>query len=488
ILVDEFQDTDHIQYEIIKFLAGRNKNVFVVGDPDQSIYGFRGANYENANHFRRDFGGEQVLAKNYRSTPEILDFANRLIANNINRPVKKNLTTESPSGIEPLIWNAQSDFGEATMVANEITRLVKDFGYAYSDIAILYRNNALSRTFEDTLMKHNIPYVMYGGLSFYQRKEIKDILAYIRLLVNPHLDFYLKRVINVPKRAIGPTTVNKLETLAKQLNLSMFNAIDHLDVSGKTREQLDSFKRLIIEMQERLATMENLDEVVMYVAYNTGYLLMLEEEKDDISQERIDNIKELKSVFVQGQEFYEGSFMERLTQLLDQIALYTDLDLQSNREGVILSTYHQVKGLEFKVVFMTVMEEGIFPSPLSTYDTRELEEERRIAYVGVTRAKERLYLSRADDRLLYGNYIRPMPSRFLKEMSPVKERLTKQYANPTQNRNGNDRFLKAGDKVSHAVFGEGIVVSLEGDIATIAFKLPHGIKKLLESHPSIKKI
>src|SRR5690606_27323654 len=448
ILVDEFQDTDHIQYEIIKFLAGRNKNVFVVGDPDQSIYGFRGANYENANHFRRDFGGEQVLAKNYRSTPEILDFANRLIANNINRPVKKNLSTESPAGIEPMIWNAQSDFGEATMVANEITRLVKDHGYAYSDIAILYRNNALSRTFEDTLMKHNIPYVMYGGLSFYQRKEIKDILAYIRLLVNPHLDFYFKRVINVPKRAIGPTTVTKLETLAKSLGLSMFQAIDYLDVTGKTKESLDGFKKLILEMQERMMTMENLDEIVMYVAYHTSYLLMLEEEKDDISQDRIDNIKELKSVFVQGEEFYEGTLVEKLTQLLDQIALYTDLDQKLDKDAVVLSTFHQVKGLEFKVVFMTVMEEGIFPSPLSTYDSRELEEERRIAYVGVTRARERLYLSRADERLLYGNYIRPLASRFLKEMQPMKEKFTRPVYEQSSSR-PSEHYLKAGDKVSH---------------------------------------
>ncbi len=486
ILVDEFQDTDHIQYQTMKMLAIKHRNLFVVGDPDQSIYAFRGANYENANYFRRDFGGESVLDLNYRSTTEILEFANRLITHNTNRPVQKNLVAYRGHGQKPFVWSAPNDFGEATMVANEIQRLVRDLGYKYDDIAILYRNNALSRTFEDTMMKNNIPYVIYGGISFYQRKEIKDILAYIRLLVNPNLDFYLKRVINVPKRAIGPTTVSKLEALSKQLNLSMFQAIDHLDVSAKTMTSLREFKDLILEMKERLLTMESLDEVAMYVAYHTQYLLMLEEEKDDIAQERIDNIKELKSVFVQGEKFYEGTFLDKLTQLLDQIALYTELDKETNNDSIKLSTFHQVKGLEFKVVFMTVMEEEVFPSPQSSFDPSDLEEERRIAYVGVTRAKERLYLTRSDQRLLYGTFIYPHPSRFLREMQPASDVFTRKSEEITYQKN--THFLKAGDKVEHQVFGNGIVVNIEGDIATIAFKLPHGIKKILESHPSLKKI
>mgnify|MGYP000954764969 CR=1 FL=1 len=485
ILVDEFQDTDHIQYQMMKLLSIKHKNLFVVGDPDQSIYAFRGANYENANHFRRDFGGECVLDINYRSTKEILEYANRLIAHNINRPVKKNLNSNNGQGHKPFVWSAPSDFGEATMIANEIQMLVRDLGYSYSDIAILYRNNALSRTFEDTLMKNNIPYVMYGGLSFYQRREIKDILAYIRLLINPHLDFYLKRIINMPKRSIGPTTLNKLEELSKTLSISMFSAITHLDVSGKTKESLLKFKLLIEEMTERINTMESLDEVVMYVAYTTGYILMLEDEKDDISEERIDNIKELKSVFVMGEGFYEGPFKEKLVQLLDQIALYSDLDKASNDNAVVLSTYHQVKGLEFKVVFMAVMEDQIFPSPLSSMDPREIEEERRIAYVGVTRAKERLYLTRSDQRLLYGSFIYPRASRFLKEMQPTSDVFTRKTYDKVQS--ASTHYLSTGDKVNHQIFGSGIVVSVEGDIATIAFKLPHGIKKILENHPSLKK-
>ena len=486
ILVDEFQDTDHIQYQMMKMLAGKHKNLFVVGDPDQSIYAFRGANYENANHFNKDFGGECVLDLNYRSTVEILKFANRLIAQNQHRPFKKNLESNLGNGKEPFIWTAPTDFAEATMIANEIIRLVKEEGIPYQDIAILYRNNALSRQFEDTLMKYNIPYVMYGGISFYQRREIKDILAYIRLIVNPTLDFYLKRIINVPRRSIGPTTINKIELISKEKSISMMEAIDYLDINGKTMESLKNFKSLIFEMKERLESMETLEEVVMYVAYQTGYIMMLEEEKDDISEERIDNIKELKSVFVMGNEFYEGTFIEKLQQLLDQIALYTDLDKAQQKDAVVLSTYHQVKGLEFDCVFMAVMEDQIFPSPQASMDPRDMEEERRIAYVGVTRAKRRLYLTRSEKRLLYGSFIYPRASRFLREMQPTKEILTK--FNKEQTGTPNTSFLKPGDKVMHQIFGSGIVVSIEGEIATIAFSLPHGIKKILENHPSIKKV
>lgn len=483
VLVDEFQDTDHIQYQMIKLLSEKHRNIFVVGDPDQSIYAFRGANYDNANQFKRDFGHEHVLDINYRSTVEILNYANKLIKYNQNRPFKKELQSKMGNGTEPVISVAHTDYNEAQMVANEIERLVNDFGYQYEDIAILYRNNSLSRIFEDTFMKYNIPYVIYGGLSFYQRKEIKDILAYVRMLVNPHLDFYLKRVINVPKRAIGNTTLAKLDQKARELGLSMYNAIDYLEVSGKTKDSLIEFKGLMETMKDRLSTMEHLSEVVNYVAYQTGYFQMLEEEHDDLAQERIDNIKELASVFVQGEEFYEGSFIQKLSQLLDQIALYTDLDKVEAKNSVKLATIHQVKGLEFRAVFMVAMEEEIFPAHQSSLDPRDMEEERRVAYVGVTRAKERLYLTRAEQRLVYGTYMRLHPSRFLREMQPQKEILTRQTE-----MSKNAHFLKPGDKVVHQVFGPGIVVNLEDDIATIAFKLPHGIKKILENHPALKKV
>ncbi|WP_025724920.1 ATP-dependent helicase [Acholeplasma granularum] len=487
ILVDEFQDTDHIQYQMMKLLADKHKNLFVVGDPDQSIYAFRGANYENANLFTKDFGGSQILDLNYRSTKQILNYANKLITHNKNRPIKKTLESAHGEGISPFMWTASSDFNESTMIANEIQSLVNESNYNYKDIAILYRNNALSRTFEDTLMKYNIPYVMYGGISYYQRREIKDILAYIRLVLDTSLDFYLIRVINVPKRAIGPTTLNKLELHAKSHNLSMFDAIDTLDVTGKTKNSLLEFKALILEMKQHLETMTNLDQVVGYIAQKSGYIAMLEEDKDEASTDRIENIKELKSPFVQAENYYEGTFKEKLMQLLDQIALYSDLDKASNEDAVVLSTFHQVKGLEFRVIFMTVMEEQIFPSAQSFMDFNELEEERRIAYVGVTRAKERLYLTRSEQRLLYGAMIYSRPSRFLKEMMPDNEILVGRSQTNISNQPKDSNYLKAGDKIIHQVFGKGIVVNVEKGIATIAFSMPHGIKQLMESHPSIKK-
>lgn len=492
ILVDEFQDTDHLQYKMMKLLAAKHQNLFVVGDPDQSIYAFRGANYDNAKNFLQDFKREDgqdnsvVLDLNYRSTKQILSFANKLIKHNKNRPVTKDLETNLGDGLRPYIWSAQSDLNEAQMIANEIQALTQDAGYKYSDIAILYRNNALSRSYEDVFMKYNIPYTLYGGISFYQRKEIKDILAYIRLVVDNSLDFYLMRVINTPRRAIGPTTLNKLQAHAKELNLSMFDAIDTLDVTGKTKQSLLEFKQLILAMKNHFNTFTELDGVVNYVAHQTGYIKMLEEDNDDVSKDRIEYIKELNNPFVQAKFYYEGDFNEQLKELLDQIALYSDLDRTTKQNAVVLSTFHQVKGLEFKVVFMTVMEEQIFPSNQSFMDLNELEEERRIAYVGITRAKERLYLTRSEKRLLYGALIYPRPSRFLKEMMPDEEVFVKKHSQkaPTQQ----STYLKPGDRIMHQVFGQGVVISLEKDIATIAFSMPHGIKQLIESHPSIKKL
>lgn len=494
ILVDEFQDTDHLQYKLMQLLAGKHQNLFVVGDPDQSIYAFRGANYDNAKHFLNDFKNpdgskaEIILDLNYRSTKNILKFANQLITYNQNRPVTKTLETSLGDGIKPFIWAAQSDLNESQMIANEINTLVIENGYKYSDIAILYRNNALSRSFEDVFMKYNIPYVLYGGISFYQRREIKDILAYIRLIIDPSLDFYLMRIINVPRRAVGPTTINKLQEHAKSLNMSMFDAITTLDVSGKTKQSLLDFRALILEMKKDFDFFTELSKVVDYVAHKSGYINMLETDKDEYSEERIEYIKELKNPFVQAEQYYEGNFIEKLMQLLDQIALYSDLDRNTTKDAVVLSTFHQVKGLEFKVVFMTVMEEQIFPSSQSFMDPGELEEERRIAYVGVTRAKERLYLTRSEKRLLYGALIYPRASRFLKEMMPDQEIFTKKESFTKHTISGQSNYLKAGDRVMHQVFGIGTVINVDKDIATIAFAIPHGIKQLLESHPSIKKL
>ncbi|PKK98895.1 MAG: hypothetical protein CVV57_05275 [Tenericutes bacterium HGW-Tenericutes-2] len=483
VLVDEFQDTDAIQYKILKILGTVHKNVFVVGDPDQSIYSFRGANYENARLFLKDFDAEQiVLDQNYRSTNQILRAANQLINYNFNRPQAKNLESDLGIGEAPIYHHAQNDIRESFFVVNEIRRL-KNLGYQYDDMAVLYRNNALSRLFEEALIKEGIPYIIYGGISFYERKEIKDALAYIRIVIDPSLDFYFKRIVNVPKRSIGLVSIQKLEQRAKELGVSMFEAIDYTDLTPAAKNSLFEFKQLINEMNQDFNDLVDLSQIMPYLMAKTKYIDMLRAEDNEIADDRIDNLKELQNVFTRGDMYYEGSFIEKLTQQLDQIALYSDQDQDlDDFDHVKLATYHQVKGLEFKVVFMVVMEENIFPSDRSLMSSTELEEERRVAYVGITRAKEKLYFSYADQRMVYGSMRYSYPSRFIQE-SRVKLDQPKTIYDGDQV----SHLLKTGDKVEHNVFGLGVVISVDEDIATIAFGMPHGIKKILESHPALRK-
>lgn len=484
ILVDEFQDTDKIQYELLKILGLHHKNVFVVGDPDQSIYAFRGANYENARLFESDFGAKQVLLEqNYRSTNQILKAANQLINYNFNRPAAKNLESDLGFGEAPIYHHTQTDLKESFFVVNEIQRL-HQLGYAYDDMAVLYRNNALSRLFEDSFIKAGIPYIIYGGISFYERKEIKDALAYIRLTLDTSQDFYFKRIVNVPKRSIGLVSIQKLELRAKELGVPMFDAIEYTDLTPSSKKSLLDFKNLILTMQEDFSHMFELAQIMPYIMNKTGYLDMLRAENDEIADDRINNLKELQTVFVRGDMYYEGSFVEKINELLDQIALYTDLDQDVEEfDHVKLATYHQVKGLEFRVVFMVVMEENIFPSDRSLMNPSDMEEERRIAYVGITRAKEKLYMSYADQRLVYGSIRYSYPSRFIQESRIKVDEPKTVY----QNENISN-LLKTGDHVDHNVFGRGVVITVVDDVATIAFAMPHGIKKILESHPAIKKI
>jgi DNA helicase-2/ATP-dependent DNA helicase PcrA len=484
VLVDEFQDTDAIQYKILKLLGEKHKNVFVVGDPDQSIYGFRGANYENANHFQKDFGSDiVVLEQNYRSTNQILKAANQLINYNFNRPSSKNLESDLGIGEAPIYHHAQTDFRESFFVANEIQRL-HQLGYQYDDMAVLYRNNALSRLFEDTLIKSGIPYIIYGGISFYERKEIKDALAYIRVVRDTDQDFYFKRIVNVPKRSIGLVSLQKLELKAKELGISMFETIDYAEVAPAAKHSLLEFKKLILEMQEDFKYMVDLAQIMPYLMQKTGYIDMLKADNDEVSDDRINNLKELQSVFTRGDLYYEGSFDTKLKELLDQISLYSDMDQDVEEfNHVKLATYHQVKGLEFKVVFLVVMEENIFPGERALLSPQEMEEERRVAYVGITRAKEKLYFSYADQRMVYGSMRYSYPSRFIQE-SRIKSDEPKTIY---QNENISN-LLKTGDQVEHNAFGRGVVIRVDDDIATIAFGMPHGIKKILESHPAIKKV
>ena len=480
ILVDEFQDTDVIQYDILKMLGIKHKHVFVVGDPDQSIYAFRGSFYGNNLKFIQDFKADKVvLDQNYRSTNKILEAANRLINHNQNRPAAKNLVSDLGPGHEVIYFNAPTDFRETFYVINEISRLQTE-GYKLHEIAILYRNNALSRLFEDTLIKQGMPYIIYGGLSFYERKEIKDALAYVRVVIDPIQSFYLKRIINTPRRGIGNVSIQKLEEYARENGLSLYDAIDEVPLSGKSKQAFIEFKESIESMQQQLNQLTHLDEILNMILHVSGYVDMLKEDKDESSDDRILNLRELVSVFKRSENFYEGSLLQKLSQLLDQIALYTDLDKTQNQEdAVILSTIHQVKGLEFKAVFMVVMEDSIFPSEFSTMMPSEMEEERRVCYVGMTRAKRRLYMTSSRQRMVYGQMKMNFTSRFIKEtkasmIDDIDEEISSSY-------------LSKGDKVIHNIFGEGVVVSMDEDIATIAFPMPHGIKKILESHPGLKK-
>ncbi len=483
ILIDEFQDTDVIQYDIIKMLGITHKNVFVVGDPDQSIYAFRGSNYANNQKFLKEFSASQIiLDQNYRSTNDILHAANLLINHNQNRILGKSLKSDLGKGKQVHFYTAQNDYQETYFVIDEIRKLKRE-GAKYSDIAILYRNNALSRIFEDALIKEGLPYKIYGGISFYERKEIKDAIAYIHVILDPIENFYLKRIINVPRRGIGQTTIAKLEAHAREEGLSMFDAIDTVNINGKSKQALLEFKEIIESIQTSIQDITHLDEFLASVLDISGYMDMLKADHDEMSEDRISNLKELVTVFKRSEGYYEGNTKQKVQQLLDQIALYTSLDKSSDDEAIILSTIHQVKGLEFKAVFMVVMEEGIFPSDFSLVDPRELEEERRVCYVGVTRAKRNLYISHAQRRMVYGQFKMNFASRFLREMKQEKI-VDDSISSSVQQQK---TYLSKGDKVTHTVFGDGVVITMDEDVATIAFPAPHGIKRIVESHPALKK-
>lgn len=493
ILIDEFQDTDIIQYDIIKLLSQKHNNTFVVGDPDQSIYSFRGSRYANNELFIKDFNARVViLDQNYRSTNNILKVANQFIKNNDQKSTEKALVSNLGEGDPVVFKRLETDYDEADFVGNEIKRLVRN-GYKYDDIAILYRNNSLSRLFEHEFMQTNIPYIIYGGLSFYDRREVKDIIAYLRVIMNPHLNFYLKRIINVPSRKIGRVTLNKLETYALKHNLSIFEAIPQINLGGAAGKALNNFYDLIIELQDEFNKLEKIEEIIDIISDKSGYHKMLVSSGEEIDQDRIANIRELRTVLLTGSWQYENALNNHfiVQYILDDISLLTDQDKDvDSLDSVKLATIHQVKGLEFKVVFLVVLEEGIFPSQRAFESKDAIEEERRVAYVGLTRAKEKLYISNARRRLVYGS------RQFLEESSFIKEMIGNTTSSSAPRRVGlsqpqitiTDNSFKAGDKITHDIFGLGVVISIEGDIATIAFSAEHGVKKLMKGHPAITKI
>ena len=486
ILVDEFQDTNIIQYSIIKLLALKHQNIFVVGDDDQSIYSFRGANVGNMYQFSKDFDAKLFkLTQNYRSTNTILKGSNNLISHNLKRE-KKELYSENPGSLQDIvIHDAYYYEDEPRFIVDEIKKLVRN-GYDYQDIAILYRTNVISRNIELSLIENGIPYVIYGGFAFLKRKEIKDVISYLKFIMNSENIFHFKRIINLPARGIGDKTIEKLLEGKEAKGLTLFEAIDELhssSASSKT-EALVNFKNLIISLKEDFDTMQ-LPDFYEHMLNVTGYLDYIKEQAlEDEETHRIDNIKEFKSILVQLEtrpDLQDLTSKEKLLVGFDDVILDETLGTKQDVNGVVLSTVHSVKGLEFKVVFVTALEEGIFPS---LKNDSEIEEERRIAYVAFTRAKEKVYMTCVSRRLIYGRVVLNQKSRFITEYiasQDWKEHLEeeKEAADNTP--------IKTGDKVVHFNFGEGIVVSENNAIIQVLFDKDHSLRKILRNHPSLRK-
>lgn len=591
IHVDEYQDTNHSQYLLVQLLAGHYRNICVVGDADQSIYGWRGANMENILNFEKDYPDAKtiLLEQNYRSTQNILKAANSVIANNTHRNDKK-LWSDKDHGAKVHYYQAETDLEEARFVIQQIYQTKEDKKLSNKDFAVLYRTQAQSRNLEDQLLKANLPYKVVGGLKFYARKEIQDTLAYLRLIDNPTDSISFNRIVNVPKRGIGPTTVARLAEFAGSLNLGWFEAIDHLASSNLSRgvqTKLESFAAMIKRLRKQ-AEFLTLSELVEEVWEQSEYKQALLEEGTIEAQARLENLEEFASVTKQYDELDISELIEqdpdfaqqdqakldvveveetqedksptldlmaalddmdfsyaqeekeaiteetpraRLTLFLTELSLVTDTQEDGDYDQITLMTMHAAKGLEFPYVFIVGMEEGLFPLRRAMESDEELEEERRLAYVGMTRAEDVLYLTGARSRLLYGRYQNNLPSRFIDEIDPdliqhigsslqATIRGQKQSQKARSSRSAADRVVlksalnrskgastaglkskgqtganqvawKAGDKVDHKAWGQGTIVTVKGEgkdaLLSVAFK-SQGIKELLASFAPIQKI
>ncbi|MFC4323987.1 DNA helicase PcrA [Litchfieldia salsa] len=539
IHVDEYQDTNHAQYLLVKLLAARFKNICVVGDSDQSIYRWRGADIANILSFEKDYPNAQMimLEQNYRSTKRILQAANVVIENNSNRKPKV-LWTENDEGSKISYYRADSEAMEAHFVAGKIRDLVNSGARKLSDIAILYRTNAQSRVMEEVLLKSNLNYTIVGGTKFYDRKEIKDLLAYLRLVANPDDDLSLARIVNVPKRGVGSTSVDKIANYAITTDLSLFDAladIDLLGLSAKVTNSLRDFRNQINhwgQMQEYLSVTELVEEILD----KTGYRDMLKNEKSIEAESRLENIEEFLSVT---KNFEEKNEDKSLIAFLTDLALVADIDkLEEDEEekdksnAIVLMTLHSAKGLEFPVVFLIGLEEGVFPHSRSLMEEAEMEEERRLAYVGITRAEEDLYITNAQMRTLFGRtnmnpvsrFIGEIPADLLENMNEMlkqqenqarakaRAQITAQtpartpftparserraMPQPTftaaKSTGGNEITWQVGDKAEHKKWGIGTVVSVKGEGESkeldIAFPSPTGIKRLLAKFAPVTKV
>ena len=416
VLVDEYQDTNKAQFTLVTLLASKNGNITVVGDNDQGIYSFRGADISNILNFERDFPGTKIikLEQNYRCTGNILKAANSVIKNNEVK-YKKELWTQNEEGNLPNVYQADNEYDEATYIVTQIEHLKREEYYKYSDFSILYRMNTQSRAIEDILRRENVPYKIVGGLKFYERKEIKDIIAYLRLIQNSADNLSLKRIINEPKRGIGKTSLDKVEALAEQNETSMYEVIKHADQYGLNRVYLNSreFVNVIEELKDKKDKLV-ISELIKTTLKKTGYTKALEEENTIEAENRIENLEEFLTVAIEFEEEYAEN---SLSQFLEGITLSSDIDnVEEDEDSVTLMTLHSAKGLEFPVVFLVGMEEGIFPGYKSISEPKELEEERRLCYVGITRAKEHLYLTCSKQRTIFGSTSYNPVSRFLKEI------------------------------------------------------------------------
>ncbi len=497
VLVDEFQDTNNIQYQLIKLLVNSDHNLFIVGDEDQSIYAFRGANIENIRKFQRDFPDFHLvlLEDNYRSTQTILNAANELISNNTSR-IKKELRSTKGVGEEIVRYKAMTARDEVEYVLNEALRL-RMHGYSFNDMVIMYRAHALSRLFEDVLLMKGIPYRIHGNLSFFKRKEIKDMTAFLRLIINHNDDYSFERAITNPKRGLGAVTIGKLSVFARERNLSLFEAIDYCSelFSKGPCSKFIAFRDMVKHFRELLESTD-LPDMIDVILQETGYLEMLrKDEKGDI---RLENILEIKTLLTGASNDYsELPKEEQLMFLLEDMALKAEESNEDIEDGITLMTLHNAKGLEYKVVFIVALEMGIFPSFMSMHSIKDIEEERRLMYVGVTRAEERLYLTNASVRMLYGQTNASSDSIFLDELpkqsieskgmlekkdTGFKKTVTKKVNNYKEN------DIRTGDKVQHKSFGKGVVVSVDGDFCKVAFGAEFGVKQLLKNHKALKKL
>ena len=483
ILIDEYQDTNEVQYKLSKLLAKKYKNIFIVGDPDQSIYMFRGANFRNILNFEKDYANAKVipLEENYRSTKYILDAANSVIKNNKERK-DKNLWSSIGEGNKTKYLRAYDGKHEIQLVLDEIKKLI-DEGYKKNDIAILYRTNAQSRLVEEMFLKMNMPYKVVGSYYFYNRKEVKDLICYLRLILNNHDEISLRRVINVPKRGIGDATIAKLEAEAKEANTSIFEII------SKGKEL--GFKELILDLTKKSDDL-SLTELIDLILSETGMREELEAEKSMESERRLEVLEEFKSIT---KSFEERTGSVSLADFLEEISLIADVTEHKEDEDVVtLMTMHSAKGLEFEVVFLVGMEDGIFPHQNSFCEEGGLEEERRLCYVGITRAKRKLYISNAKRRTLYGKDVMNAPSRFIKEIDQDlleidnEKMLPEEHINKEELYSSEDVDFQEGDVLMHMIYGRGVVIEVKGDFITVAFAKNFGIKKLLKNHKSIKKI